>query len=63
VPEPVLRILARPRAVLCRVPLPAARGVARELALVASPAPPFLRRLIVYRRSGAPVPSDTPRAA
>jgi hypothetical protein len=61
---PVLRLLARPRALLCRVPLPGADGVARELALVASPDAPFFRRLTVYRRSGrAPVDSDTPRAA
>ena len=49
---PALRLLAGPRRLLCLVQLPGADGVARELALVASPAAPYLRRLTVYGPSG-----------
>jgi hypothetical protein len=62
---PSLRLLARPRRLLCLLPLPGgADDPVRALALVASPARPYLRRLTVFRRPGrAPIGSDTPRAA
>jgi len=66
VPEtrPTLRLLARPFRLLCRLPLPAVGGAPRELALVASPAAPYLRRLTVYRRPARqPLEFDPPRAA
>ena len=62
---PLLRRLVRARGLLCRVRLPGGvDGLVRELALVASPAPPYLRRLTVYGRTGRdPFDPDPPRAA
>ncbi len=53
---------------LCLVRLPwcdASSTCTREFALVASPTSPYLRRLTVYRRSGAPpsYPDTPPKAA
>jgi hypothetical protein len=62
---PALRLLSGRRGLLCLLPLPSgADGLVRELALVAAPGRPWIRRLTVYRRSerGAS-PTDTRRPA
>ena len=61
---PFLRLRPLPGRLLCLVGLPIGGG--RELALVASPTPPHLRRLAVYRGGARPTgstpPGDPPRA-
>jgi hypothetical protein len=62
---PTLRLLEGGRGLLCLLPLPrGADGLARELALVAAPGRPWIRRLTVYRRPGRDAsPTDTRRPA
>jgi hypothetical protein len=64
-----IRLRTVRRRLLCRFPLPQRRSpsecVGRELVLVASPTPPYLRWLIIYRGGTGPMPEpvEPPRAA
>ena len=64
-----LRLRSTRGRLCCLIALPtrdrAAGGFVRELALVASPTAPYLRRWIVYRRGADPPtpPDEPPRAA
>lgn len=63
---PFLRLRPLRGRLLCLIALPVG-GAGRELALVASPTAPHLRRLDVYRGGGRPTgpraPGDLPGAA
>lgn len=66
---PSLRLRAIGGRLVCLLSLPSGnaphRGFSRQLALVASPRPPHLRRLTVYRRDAEPAlrPGGAGRAA
>ena len=66
-PMPTLSVRSVNGRLVCLLSLPrlhAAEGFVRELLVIASPTPPRLRRLTIYRRLAGPPPRPRlPRAA